>query len=200
MWTQLGWNWEWTCVSARCPLGQSDKHVSPPREIQISKAVKTGCPCSHSCSDHFLLHRSKVTVCGALPGQHAGLLRGEDVWVETEKKEELKKSKAHYDWAFVWSAGAQEVKMARLLSKTRGSFMSSCVFMEFNIKRTSSLRIVFSRSVFTLSHIHCLFLYLCNLIVCFIMHSISSMQRHITDGCVIALYNLQNHNYHFLKE
>ncbi len=68
--------------------------VPPPRERQISKAVKTGCPCSHSYSDHFLLQRSEVTVCGALAGQHAGSLRGEDVWVETAelKMEELKKN------------------------------------------------------------------------------------------------------------
>lgn len=104
VWTQLGWNWEWTCIPARCLLGQSDEHVSPPGERQISKAVKTG------LSDHFLLQRWKVTVCGALPRQHAGSLGGEDVWVETGKKEELKKKQSAW-WLSLcvqhWSAGSE---------------------------------------------------------------------------------------------
>lgn len=109
VWTQLGWNWEWTCVSVRFPHGQSDKHVSPPREIQISKAVKTGCPCSHSCSDHFLLHRSKVMVCGALPGQHAGSLGGEDVGRDRKERRTEEKQSAWWLSLCVkcWSTGSE---------------------------------------------------------------------------------------------
>lgn len=67
-----------------------------------------------------------------------------------------------------------------LLSKTRGSLMSSCVLTEFNIKRIPSLGIALSLDLsrlgsfqYSLCHTHCL--YLCNLIVRFIMHTVLSM-------------------------
>lgn len=200
VWTQLGWNWEWTCVPARCLLGQSDEHVSPPRERQISKAVKTGCPCSHSCSDHFLLQRSKVTVCDALPGQHAGSLGGEDVWVETGKMEELKKKRSAL-WLSLcvrcWSAGSENCQAIKY--NKREFYVIVCFYgvryqkNSFTENHYLSISLAFGH----LSVAHSLFIYLRNLIMCFIMHSISSMQRHNIDGWVIALYNLQNHNYHF---
>lgn len=97
---------------------------------------------------------------------------------------------------------AQEVKMARLLSETRGSFD---VIVCFLLWRSISEGFLCWESCFCHSSqvahtVHRPLFYVCNSIVCFIMLSMSSMQRHGTDGCVIALYNLQNHNYHFCEE